>query len=84
MGVDGSQSMDSGPTESVACMAVDRDNAGVKVAVALQRVPVLSDALAAISPRMASSVVDPFTSSICDTIDGWEWLALNSASSLAM
>ncbi len=34
-GVDGSQSVDPGPTESVACMAVDRDNAGVKVAVAL-------------------------------------------------
>ncbi len=84
MGVDGSQSMDSGPTESVACMAVDRDNAGVKVAVALQRVPVLSDALAAISLRMASSMVDPFTSSICDTIGGWGWLALNNASSLAM
>lgn len=47
--VDGSQSVDPGPTESVSCMAVDRDNAGVKVAVALLRVVVLSDALAAIS-----------------------------------
>lgn len=74
-GVDGSQSVDPGPTESVACMAVDRDNAGVKVAVALQRVVVLSVALAAISLWTASSMVDSSTSSICDTIGGWGLLA---------